>query len=257
MKRASERAARTTAPFVEPTSVTVPLDASSTSATDAASRATGAATTTSSTSPTASPTEPAASTAPRSTAPASASSSGSNPRTSSTPARRAARATDAPIRPVPTTASERTGISTCGLAHELDEREHPAREHGEVTGGDLLRPVRERLLGIEVHFHDHAVGARGDGGERQRQHEVPTTRRVRRVDDDGKVRLLLQHRHGGDVERVSRRGLEGLDPALAEHHLVVALAHDVLGGHQELLDRGRRRALEEHRLLCAAHLGEE
>ena len=45
MKRASERAARTTAPFVEPTSVTVPLDASSTSATDAASRATGAATT--------------------------------------------------------------------------------------------------------------------------------------------------------------------------------------------------------------------
>ncbi len=48
MKRASERAARTTAPFVEPTSVTVPLDASSTSATDAASRATGAATTVSS-----------------------------------------------------------------------------------------------------------------------------------------------------------------------------------------------------------------
>src|SRR5918994_211459 len=227
MKRASERAARTTAPFVEPRSVTVPLDASSTSATDAASRATGAATTTSSTSPTASPTEPASST-------------GSNPRTSSTPARRAARATDAPIRPVPTTASERTGISTCGLAHELDEREHPARELGEVTGWDLLRPVRERLLGIGVHFHDHAVGACGDGGERQRQHEVPTTRRVRRVDDDGKVRLLLQHRHGGDVERVARRGLEGLDPALAEHHLVVALSHDVLGGHQELLDRRGR-----------------
>ena len=41
----------------------------------------------------------------------SASGSGSQPMTCSTPARRAARAADAPIRPVPTTASDRTGAN--------------------------------------------------------------------------------------------------------------------------------------------------
>src|SRR5207244_4147838 len=87
---------------------------------------------------------------------------------------------------------------------------------------------------------------------------VPTTapRRVRRVDDHGQVRLLLQDRDGADVEREPHRGLEGLDPTLAEDHARVPLLDDVLGRHQELLDGRREAALEQHRLVGAADLAE-
>jgi len=98
----------------EPTSVTVALAPAeaSTSRVVATSAPTGTATTTSSTPATASASEPAeASRALAPTASRRVSASASQPVTRATPARLAARATEAPRRPVPTIASDPTAAS--------------------------------------------------------------------------------------------------------------------------------------------------
>src|SRR5918992_5557069 len=71
------------------------------------------------------------------------------------------------------------------------------------------------------------------------------------------MRLLLQDGNRTDVEREAGRLLEGPDPALAQHDLRVPFADNVLGGHQQLFDRGRWAALQKYRLLGSADLGEE
>ena len=50
---------------------------------------------------------------------------------------------------------------------------------------------------------------------------------------------------------------EGADAALAEDHLVVALAHDILGGHEELFEGGAEAALEQDGLAQLAGLLEQ
>jgi hypothetical protein len=80
---------------------------------------------------------------------------------------------------------------------------------------------------------------------------------VGRVHDDREVGLLLQHRHGADVEREAGGALERLDPALAEDHARIPLLEDVLGGHQKLLDRGGGAALEQHGLVGLPDLREQ
>ena len=71
------------------------------------------------------------------------------------------------------------------------------------------------------------------------------------------MRLVLQHRHGPEIQREPRRRLEGLDPALAKDDPLVPLLGDVLGRHQQLLDRRRHPALQQHRLVRAADLGQQ
>ena len=64
---------------------------------------------------------------------------------------------------------------------------------------------------------------------------------------------MLEHGHGGDVQRVAHAVLKGADAPLAQNHLLAALGHDVFGAHHELLQRGGKTALEQHRLAHAAH----
>src|SRR5689334_22020043 len=145
MKRASS-IEDVTAPLVEPTSVTVvcaPL-AASTSATSAGSSVTGAATTARSAPATASSSDAAGTTALRSPATPSAPASTSQPRTFSTPAARAASPTDAPIRPVPTTASRRT--ATLGGAHQLGHAEREVERLACVQS----RVAERHVAGIEL-----------------------------------------------------------------------------------------------------------
>ena len=71
---------------------------------------------------------------------------------------------------------------------------------------------------------------------------------MRRVDDHRQVRVQLQPRHRAEVEREARGGLERADPALAQDHVLVALLEDVVGGLQQLVERRRQPALEQHRL---------
>ena len=79
-----------------------------------------------------------------------------------------------------------------------------------------------------------------DAADRQRLDEPALAGGVRRVDDDRQVGQVVEQRHGGEVHRVARVRLERPDAALAEDHVGVAGADDVLGGHQPLLDRWRR-----------------
>ena len=97
-----------------------------------------------------------------------------------------------------------------------------------------------------------AAAARASGSTRSRRPAACDG-----IDDHRQVRLVLEHRNRAEVERVPGRRLEGLDPALAEDDPVVALLGHVLGGHQQLLDRGRDPALEQHRLLGAPDLGQQ
>ena len=57
--------------------------------------------------------------------------------------------------------------------------------------------------------------------------------------------------HGGNdaqVKRVARVVGKGAHAALTEDDLVVAFAHDVFGGHEELVERGRHTAFDQDRL---------
>lgn len=101
---------------------------------------------------------------------------------------------------------------------------------------------------------DHqAVGTGGDGGLCQLRHHPCVAAGVAGVHDDGQVGHLVEHDHAGEVEGVPHTGLEGADAALAEDDVLVALGHDVLGAHDELLQRVGKAALEQDGLLLTAH----
>ena len=123
--------------------------------------------------------------------------------------------------------------------------------------GICCGPSQSASSGDGMRLDDDPVRAHRGSRPRQRQHQVAPAGRVRRVDDHRQVRLVLQHRDRAEVERVPRRPLEGLDPALAEDDPLVSLARDVLGRHQQLLDRRRRPALQQDRLVGPPHLGEQ
>src|SRR5581483_1836014 len=159
--------------------------------------------------------------------------------------------------PTTATAGSTFTASTDGASHEGRESADLVRELAELGGRDLLRGVAERLLRPRMDLDDDPVGAGRDRGARERQDELTAARRMGRVDDHGQVRLLLEHGDRADVEREPCRRLERLDAALAEDHLGVPLLDDVLGRHEEVLDRRRRAALQQHGLRRPADLGEE
>src|SRR5215216_2647835 len=235
--------------LVEPTSVTTVSgpDASSAARTSSGRAPTGAQAKHRSAASSASSTDAAV----RSIAPAwraSHSRSGSrpNPTTSASPTcSRAARPIEPPIRPTPRTAMRtRSSNRRELLAGQLRRRLELAQVGGEVVRVERLRAVADRLLRAWVDLDDDAVGSRRRRGERQRLHEGALPRRVARVDHDRQVGQLAKDGHGHQVEREAVGRLVGADAALAEHHLLVALLQHVLGGHQELLERGGESALQ-------------
>ena len=84
---------------------------------------------------------------------------------------------------------------------------------------------------------DDPVRARRGGRHRHRRHQLAPAGGVAGVDDHRQVRALLEHRDRHQVKREAVGGLERADPALAQDHLLVALLEDVLGGHQQLVER--------------------
>jgi hypothetical protein len=113
-------------------------------------------------------------------------------------------------------------------------------------------PSDKRAVGIVVHFHDQAVGSDGDRGARQRRDFVALAGAVAGIDDDGQMAQALDGGHDAEVERVAGVIGESAHSALAEDDVVVALAHDVFGGHEKFFERGGDAALQEHRLAGAS-----
>ena len=126
-----------------------------------------------------------------------------------------------------------------------------------LVGIDGLRAVGERLFGLVVNFDQDAVGAGGDGRAGHGQHAVAPAGAVAGVDENGQVAEALDGGNDAEVERVAGVVGKGAHAALAEDDLVVALAHDVFGGHEELFERGREAALEQNRLAQAAGMLEQ
>src|SRR5438093_841128 len=233
MKRASVTA-DVTAPFVEPTSVTVvcaPL-AAKTFATWSGSVATGAATTASSAPSTASSRDEAGPTAPRSPAVASASGSTSQPRTSPIPAARAASPTDAPISPVPTTASERTDIELLCRTHELGDAKREIERLPRVQP----RIAERHVAGIELRLL-HVLGAAETLGDVvARELEVNAARPRPGLPMRGEEAFDLPQ-HVVEVPRLSSAGAREhvrvhriADP----HDRMLRLANGAEDGRQEL-----------------------
>ena len=102
-------------------------------------------------------------------------------------------------------------------------------------------------------FDHQAVGTGGDSGLGQLRHHPCVAAGVAGVYDDGQVGHLMKHDHAGEVEGVAHTGLKGADAALAENDVLVALGHDVLGAHDELLEGVGETALEQDRFFLTAY----
>ena len=102
-------------------------------------------------------------------------------------------------------------------------------------------------------FDHQAVGTGGDSGLGQLRHHPCVAAGVAGVYDDGQVGHLVEHDHAGEVEGVAHTGLKGADAALAEDDVLIALGHDVLGAHDELLKGVGEAALEQDRFFLTAY----
>ena len=140
-----------------------------------------------------------------------------------------------------------------GLADEGDA------PHGvvELRWGECLGAVGPCLGRVVVDLDLKAVSAGRAGRVCGRAHVAGVAGGVARVSDDGKVREVVQDGDGVDVKGVAGARLEGADAALAEHDVGVALAHDVLGAHQQLVDGLGHAALEKDRHLGLSDLLEQ
>src|ERR1035441_2916679 len=118
---------------------------------------------------------------------------------------------------------------------------HHAREICQREG---LRSVPDCLLGTRMDFHDQAVGADGHGGARKRRNQAALAGGVARVENHRQMRELVQHRNGRDIASIAGSRFKGPYAALAENYIGVAVGHDVLGRHQQLLDGGTHAALQ-------------
>src|SRR5260370_450293 len=81
---------------------------------------------------------------------------------------------------------------------------------------------------------------------RRRQSLVALAGAVVGVDKNGKMAAFFYGGNDGEVQRVARKIGKGAHAALAEHDVVIALGEDVLGRHEELVERGGHAALEEN-----------
>ena len=102
-------------------------------------------------------------------------------------------------------------------------------------------------------FHFQAVGTGGHSRDHHGLHQVGFAGGVAGVYDDRQVSLLVDDGHSGEVQRVAGVLFKGADAALAEDDVLVAAGHDVLSGHDPLLDGVAQAALEQHGLVHLAN----
>ena len=113
------------------------------------------------------------------------------------------------------------------------------------------------MVRVGMHFHHHAIGARGHGGPSHRSHHVPAAGPVRWVRHNRQVRQLLHYRNGRYIHRVSRERLERADAALTKNHIVVTAGHNVLGREQQFLDGRCNSTFQQNRLAQLAEFPQQ
>ena len=139
-------------------------------------------------------------------------------------------------------------VATC-RSSATARRRIDAINSANAAGVSDCAPSLSAFSGIGVDLDHQPVRTGGERSSSHRRDQRSVAGGVRRIDDHRQVRERLDHGHRAEVERVARGGLEGADAALAEHHVRVAVGHDVLGGEQPFLDGVAEPALEEHRPL--------
>ena len=132
-------------------------------------------------------------------------------------------------------------------ADEGVERRDGGHHVAELVEGQLLLGVRQCLVGVRVDLDHDPVGPDRDAAEGERLDQPALAGGVARVDDDRQVGQPVEERHRGEIHRVPGVRLERPDAALAQDHVGIPGADDVLGGHQEFLDGRAVAALEHHR----------
>jgi len=92
-------------------------------------------------------------------------------------------------------------------------------------------------------LNDQTIGSDGNGSSGKRRYFVAFAGAVARINDDGQVTEALDGGNDAEIERVASVISERPHAAFTQNNVVVALAHDVLGGHQEFFQRGGDAAL--------------
>ena len=113
-----------------------------------------------------------------------------------------------------------------------------------LFGIDGLGSVGEGFVGFVVDFDDEAVGADRYCGAGEGNDLVALSGSVAGVDQDRQVAEAMNGGHDAEVEGIASVVDEGADASFAEDDLVVALGHDVLGGHEEFVEGGGHTTLE-------------
>ena len=93
-------------------------------------------------------------------------------------------------------------------------------------------------------FDHECVRAGSEGGEGHLWNKFAQSDRVCWVDNYWQMGFGFQERNCAKVERVAGRRLKRTNPALAENHVHVALAQDVFGAHDQVIDCSAESALE-------------
>src|SRR6267143_279200 len=129
---------------------------------------------------------------------------------------------------------------------------HFVGEDDEFLGEEGLHAIGEGFLRLVMNFNEEAISANGDSSSGEWQHFVALAGAVSGIDENGQVTAFFDGGDDGEVKGIARKIGEGAHTALAEHHVVIALGEDVLGGHEEFVERGGHPALEENGFLGAA-----
>ncbi len=108
-----------------------------------------------------------------------------------------------------------------------------------------------------MNFDHEAVGACGYSGEGELLYEAEVACGVAGVYEDGEVCFLHGYADGAEIEGVAGGGFKGADAAFYEDDVLVALGHDVFGGHQPFFDGHGHAAFEEYGFVVFSDFAEE
>src|SRR5574344_856993 len=133
-------------------------------------------------------------------------------------------------------------LSQCAILHRRILSKH-FHKIVELRRRKRLLTVTQCLLRIVVHFDDKAVRSHRNRRFCKCRHHPAQTACMAWVDDDRKMRFLLQERHHADVKAVARVVVERTNAAFAQDDVFVSARHDVFCRHKQFLHRSCKSTL--------------